>query len=830
MKINKFFVSIALVLCFLSIIGQAQTPTPTPTPNVVGEVTVTASKANVDPIYQKFRKLSDGADSFSGPFATVNNLVLKRDAGIFTLRSGEVYFLKSAENRVTGAVFFGDGEFSLTPPVVAEKTMLGYFTGSADFKEDFTQLVMFFTDQTFDEIQKSANVKMATGGSQSSKARETFRNKESLLKSDFRYNMSARILLDAYSSPRPGFFTTFIEGKKYSKLIYQMDPLGIEEVSPEQVMLIDYNSETGGIWTAFHLADEYQKGTAKSSTDRRLFDISDHVIDIAIRGEKIIANDKVAMKMLSPGQRVLPFDLSPNLRVKRITDDEGKDIDFIQEERNKDGQLNAILPVAKEVGKPFNLTIEYEGTQVLYDVGAGNFILTARSNWYPNNGGTQFGDRATFDIKFHYPKRFIMVGVGEQIEPPTEEGDLKVERWSTKGVEMAVGGFNYGDFKKKEIQDETTGYLLEAYANTELPDYFRGFINNTQGNSSILGATNTVGGMPNVLNQAQNSSRIYDAYFGKLPHKRIAMTQQPASNFGQAWATLVFMPFTAYFDDTTRVQLYGIRGGTDFFWREVAAHEVSHEWWGHTVGWTSYHDQWMSEGFAQLSASLYIQFAKKDLKEFVDFWEEQRKRIVEASPATKGKKPYTVGPVTQGYRLNTGRTGAVAQSLIYPKGAYILHMLRMMMFDKKTGDTNFQNMMKDFIKTHYNKDVSTEDFKEIVQKHMTPKMDIDKNKTIDWFFDEWVYGTEVPAYKYEYSINGNKLTGRITQSGVSDNFVMLVPIYLDFGQGWNFLGTVTLVGNKTLELDGIELPKAPQKASICAFNDILTTKIENVKK
>jgi hypothetical protein len=37
-------------------------------------------------------------------------------------------------------------------------------------------------------------------------------------------------------------------------------------------------------------------------------------------------------------------------------------------------------------------------------------------------------------------------------------------------------------------------------------------------------------------------------------------------------------------------------------------------------------------------------------------------------------------------------------------------MLRMAMFDKKTGDQRFQAMMQEFVQTHYNKDVSTEDF------------------------------------------------------------------------------------------------------------------------
>jgi hypothetical protein len=85
---------------------------------------------------------------------------------------------------------------------------------------------------------------------------------------------------------------------------------------------------------------------------------------------------------------------------------------------------------------------------------------------------------------------------------------------------------------------------------------------------------------------------------------------------------------------------------------------------------------------------------------------------------------------------------------------------------------------------------------------MTPEMDLDKNGTMNWFFDEWVYGTDVPAYKFEYQIAADgAVPGKITQFEVSKNFVMIVPIYLDFGrvgrgseplrwlvtQPWNYL-------------------------------------------
>jgi hypothetical protein len=423
----------------------------------------------------------------------------------------------------------------------------------------------------------------------------------------------------------------------------------------------------------------------------------------------------------------------------------------------------------------------------------------------------------------------------------TEQDDMNVAKWSSGTTELAVAGFNYGRFKKKELMDKDTGLNLEFYANQDVPNEIKEMqmeIDRAEREGVVTGTTLGSIGTTTMANSAltdtQNATRIYSAFFGKLPYTRIAMTQQPAAFFGQAWPTLVFMPYTAFIDATQRTQMFGIRGGTDNFWRYVGPHEVAHQWWGHMVGWDSYHDQWMSEGFAEFSTSLYVQLVRHDIQKFIEFWDNQKRLIVEASPATKGRKPYTVGPVTQGYRLNNAKTGNVARAMIYPKGAYILHMIRMMMYDTKKGDADFRAMMTDFIKSHYNTDISTEDFKEIVEKHMTPAMDLDGNKQMDWFFDEYVYGTEIPRYQFDYEIGSAEgkttFTGKLTQSEVSNKFKMLVPIYADFGKGWVRLGSASMTGNTTIDIKDSPLPAAPKRLAICPLDDVLALSMESKKR
>jgi hypothetical protein len=802
------------------------------------KVATGVQKGNLDPIYQSLRQLAKLDQDFNGNYAVINNLTLKRDVANFNLKSGELYFITPVENRTTAAVFIGSGEFTLIPPTQVEKNSLKIFTGEEGITEQFDHLVLRFTDKTLEEIKASPSATMKTGGAAAAQARELYRNNQEVLRKRLHDNRELRTLYDIYNPAHEGFFNAFIDGKRFNKLVFLVEPFGAPGATPEEVALFSYGETDGGLWTAFHRAEELKNGTASSAEDRRIIDITHHEIDAAIKGTHLTVTDRITLRNLLPGTRVIPFDLVRTLRVTKVQDADGNDLSFVQENKDDDADFGVILPKRLDAGQTYQLTVQYDGDEALRDSGGGNFILVPRSTWYPGNANAQFAeDRAIFDMTFRYPSKYIFVGTGAPVEPDARDGDQSIAKWSSGKTELSVAGFNYGRFKRKEVADKDSGYNVEFYGNVEVPDELKRIQMDieraeSQGikTGTTLGSISTTAMADSALADAQNSVRIYNVYFGKLPYTRIAMSQQPAGFFGQAWPTLVYMPYLAFIDTTQRAQLLGTQGGTNTFWRYVAPHEVAHQWWGHVIGWDSYHDQWMSEGFAEFSASLYVQAVRGNEK-FLDFWEDQRQRIITSRPATRDRKPYTVGPVTQGYRLNSGKTGAIAQFLIYPKGAYILHMLRMMMYKQgQGGDTKFQEMMKDFVQTHFNQDVSTEDFKAIVEKHMTPEMNLEKDGKMDWFFNEWVYGTEIPAYKFEYNVSQDgMLNGKLTQSGVSDNFVMLVPIYADMGKGWHKLGSATIVGSSTIEIKNVKLPAVPKKMAVCALNDVLFTSIENSK-
>ncbi|HLE63204.1 MAG TPA: carboxypeptidase-like regulatory domain-containing protein, partial [Pyrinomonadaceae bacterium] len=317
----------------------------------------TSSKANSDPVYQQLRQLAKAGQDFSGAYASVNNLVLKRDAATFTLRTGELYFLPTVEGRVTGAVFIGDGEMTLVPPTETEKRSLKIFTGEPGITEQFSRLVLRFTDKTFDEVKASPTASMKSGGAAAGQARDLFRDNQQLLRKRLRENRELRALLDLYSSNRPGFFNAFIDGKRFNKLVFVMDPTGIPRAFPEEVALFSYGESDWGLWTAFHFAEEYEKKSASSSEDNRVIDITHHQIDGSIKGTRINATDRITFQSLLPGTRVVPFELFGSLRVSRVQDEQGNELNFIQESKDEDSDLGVILPQPLEAGKSYQLSL-----------------------------------------------------------------------------------------------------------------------------------------------------------------------------------------------------------------------------------------------------------------------------------------------------------------------------------------------------------------------------------------------------------------------------------------------------------------------------------------
>jgi hypothetical protein len=114
---------------------------------------------------------------------------------------------------------------------------------------------------------------------------------------------------------------------------------------------------------------------------------------------------------------------------------------------------------------------------------------------------------------------------------------------------------------------------------------------------------------------------------------------------------------------------------------------------------------------------------------------------------------------------------------------------------------------------------------------MTPDMKQAGGGKMDRFFDEYVYGTALPTYRFDHSFEAGAqgdyiLTLKLTQENVDDHFRMLVPVYLELADGRTVrLGRLPITGNNSIEqkvpLQGLK--EKPRRAVINYMADVLAT-------
>jgi hypothetical protein len=742
-----------------------------------------AKAPNGSAAYQALR-----ARMVNGPAFAVANLVLKRDAGVITLNNGTVYLMGEVDGRVTGAVFLGEGTLHVEPPSAMERKQLKAVMKTEVLDQRFTSAVFSFTDDTAAELKRGAGAAAVATGAAQGRADED----KKLFRSDLRVNLEARLLEDVARPDGGGFFLAEMKGPMFSKrLLFEVDPRGAMGVAPEEVALL--TSSDFGYDVTLGFRDAAHRGGASAAAG---FHVGQQTIDARIEGNgKLTGTAVTAVTSDGDGLQVVPLALFPALRVSGVWGPSGEALDFVQEDKLKDADFAVVLKKPLAAGETMRITTEYSGKDAVTSEGNGNYFLVARESWYPNMRVT-FGNYAYYTMTFHTSKDVQVVATGNRVKESVD-GKEKTSVWQSL-TPMVVAGFNMGSFKIDQ-SERNKDVQVVSYANTELADHYAGMPNIP---GMALGTLSTTGMLKVATSEGDAAVQIYTDFFGPLPYDHVSLTQQTACNYGQSWPTLVYLPICYFWDSTIKHQL-GLLDRDPTYWKVVTPHEVAHQWWGQTVGFESYRDQWMSEGFANFSASLFLLETNKDNKEFRDFWALLRRRLLEKN--AQGFRPVDVGPVVMGTRVDTSRTGDdVYQALIYGKGAYILHSLQTLFWSAKYGEEPFKKAMHDFVSSYTNKPATTEDFKAVMERNMPSWLDIQKNHRLDWFFDAYVYGTAVPKYNltYDFSQDGEatKVHFKLEQANVPDDFLMDVPLYLELADGRVLLlGRVAMQGVTTKE-------------------------------
>ena len=756
-----------------------------PSPMKVPAKLEPAHLPNANQLYQALRSRVVNGDAF-----TVKNLVLRRDAGVFTLESGTIYLYSPVNGRVTGAVFLGEGLLHVDPPSAMERRQLKEVMKTEVLDQRFTSAVFEFTDDTAAELKKSAIASATVSGAAESRAQET----QTLFRHELKNNLEIRLLEDLQRSDGGRFFLAEMKGSLFSRrMVFEVDPHGAIGAAPEEVALLT-SSEYGYDIALGFPAESQRRLHPDSSNDT--FRIPQQTLNVTIdKDGKLTGTAVTAVTALESRLQVLPLRLFPSLRVAGVWGPNGEALDFIQEEKSRDADFAVVLKKPLATGETIQITTSYAGKDALINEGNENYYLVAREDWYPNTRRS-LGNYASYNITFHTPKYVEVVATGNQVSA-REEGHEQVSVWQTM-VPIAVAGFNLGEFKTN-VSEQNKNVQVVSYANKELADRYVGL---SGAPGMALGTMSTTGMLKRATSEGDAAIQIYTDFFGPLPYDHVSLTQQTACNYGQSWPMLVYLPICYFWDSTIQHEL-GVLDRDPSYWQVVTAHEVAHQWWGQTVGFDSYRDQWMSEGFANFSASLFLAYTRADRKDERDFWALMHKRLLEKN--ANGVRPVDAGPVVMGMRVNTSRTGEnLYQPLIYNKGAFILHSLELLYWSNQYGDVPFKQAMHDLVSSYTNKPATTEDFKAVMERHMPPWMDVDGNRRLDWFFDAYVYGTAIPRYSVtaEFSKNGGEteVHFKLSQSEVPSDFKMLVPLYLQTEDGHVILlGRARMFGTTTIE-------------------------------
>jgi aminopeptidase N len=198
----------------------------------------------------------------------------------------------------------------------------------------------------------------------------------------------------------------------------------------------------------------------------------------------------------------------------------------------------------------------------------------------------------------------------------------------------------------------------------------------------------------------------------------------------------------------------------DNFPQFFLAHELAHQWWGQAIGWKNYHEQWISEGFAQYFAALYAQKTRGD-RVFGDMLRQFRRWSLSESDQ---------GPVHLGSRLgHVKRDPRVFRALVYNKGAAVLHMLRRLLGD----EVFFRGLRRFYMDRRYQK-AGTEDFERA--------MEAESGRVLDRFFERWIYGSSIPRVKYSTQIGDKQVVVRFEQT-TDQVFDIPVTVTLTYSDG-----------------------------------------------
>jgi hypothetical protein len=518
------------------------------------------------------------------------------------------------------------------------------------------------------------------------------------------------------------------------------------------------------------------------------------------------------------------FEIAPAMAVTSVTVD-GRPAESLQPESQGANLLRAgnkmfiVVPAQPlQAGRDYEFEFHHSG-KVIVDAGDRVFYVAARGNWYPTHG-LQF---ASYDLTFRYPRDLDLVAPGEVVDQRIEGDRRMVHRRVANTIRMA--GFNLGDYahalavRGPYTIDICANRKLEAALQPRIPEPLplipiqpqrRGPTPPFDSNLPPSPALDPLARLQTLAGEVGSALEFMAAKLGPPALPRLAVSPIPGT-FGQGFPGLIYLSTLSYLKDRPTGAMAS--KSLDLYFNDVLqAHETAHQWWGNRVTTESYRDSWLMEALANYTALLYLE--KRRGPAAVDqMLDSYRLTLLEKNAA--GEIIESAGPIVLGQRLQSSLQPAGWRAIAYGKGSWIIHMLR-----RRMGDQQFFAMLSDIVKRYDHASITTDLFRKAAAQFLPPKS---PDPTLDGFFDQWVYGTGIPAFKLTYVLKGQapalRLVGTLTQSGVDEDFSAPAPVEIQLARGQSITRWVAS-SNEPVTFT-VALKQAPLKVALDPHNMVL---------
>jgi len=702
----------------------------------------------------------------------VTNLTLSRDNMKLHLKSGIVFLTKPLDGEVTGAVFLGTGLASMKPVNRSGRYMLAKYSGKEELAEPFQQLSLRFTDGTHGRFEKQGTPHTPTAG-EIGQARGIMKERNSWLNGSRDFGLEITYLERRVSGRKGGgFVLAAFRSSDHGWLTYVHDPRSYHENILFAYGSLGNKSRAYVVpWVMWHTSRDYgPQGHYLKNPDQdgpRMLRIKHNEMELNLKDTRVVRwKARLLVEPQVTGMKTLTFDLANNadyssywhddayhpVEVDTVTGVSGQALDFAH---HRD-QLMVFLPRLTEKGTP--LTIEVTGrSEVIYQLTAESFGLL-QVPWYPQYG--YLGGRASFDWTVRVPRPYLISGSGTIVkEYEDKESNQNVAQLKSD-IPVNFPWVIFGRFKKYEdeyVNEEsgrTIPLTMHSFPIMTIPITDSGFLAYSGLNAGTYTLSAPQKKVEQFFHEGKEVIKLYEAIYGPFPYEQLHLAQMaPQLNFGQAPPGFVQLS-GAFFLSQARLESDFVHG--------LFAHEIAHQWWGNQIGWASGDDVWLSEAFAEYASGIFVN-EYQGPKRFQRTLQEWR----QAASNCDREAPISAADTLAGPNAARHRT-----ELLYNKGPYVLHMLRIQLDDEK-----YMEVMRSVQDKYRHRSISTE--------QLLTEVNRVSGSNYTYFFDQWFWDVGIP--KFQYSWRSDKrpdgkflITVHISQEDKNHLKRVLMPIHIHF--------------------------------------------------